>query len=223
MTGVGNLAHARARVSLVGTRCRTGHVGRGELLPSQTFVLRFSYGVRIDWRSTRHTRPDSGVGRRSRTRVPPRTAASTWPSHGWRRTHLDGAGPDGLGVAGRSHRAGSSGERDQVRSHPGRRPCVDRRRLMEVHRSALKHGISADDGRHAAERAVWVVDLIDDVPARQLRLGFDASGRLLELIVLRFDSGKRTADPLDESATAVLRTPPMSCPEADRLMGTRPG
>jgi len=60
---------------------------------------------------------------------------------------------------------------------------------MEVHQSALKHGISADDGRHAVERSVWVVDLDDNDPARQLRLGFDASGRLLELVVLRFDSG----------------------------------
>lgn len=27
------------------------------------------------------------------------------------------------------------------------------------------------------------------MPSRQLRLGFDRSGRLLELVVLRFDSG----------------------------------
>jgi len=66
---------------------------------------------------------------------------------------------------------------------------------MEVHRSALMHGISADDGRYAAERAVWVVDLVDDVATRQLRLGFDASGRLLELIVLRFDSGNELLIP----------------------------
>ena len=31
----------------------------------------------------------------------------------------------------------------------------------------------------------------DDSPARQPRLGFDFSGRLLELIVLRFDSSNR--------------------------------
>ena len=36
---------------------------------------------------------------------------------------------------------------------------------------------------------VFVSDLDDDSPARQFRLGFDGSGRLLELVVLRFDSG----------------------------------
>jgi len=36
---------------------------------------------------------------------------------------------------------------------------------------------------------VFVADLDEDSPARQLRLGFDASGRLLEVVVLRFDSG----------------------------------
>ena len=41
----------------------------------------------------------------------------------------------------------------------------------------------------AAERAVFVSNLDDDSPARQLRLGFDEAGRLLEIVVLRFDSG----------------------------------
>ena len=36
---------------------------------------------------------------------------------------------------------------------------------------------------------MYVADLDDDNPARQFRLGFDPSGRLLELVVLRFDSG----------------------------------
>ena len=35
---------------------------------------------------------------------------------------------------------------------------------------------------------VFVADLGEDGPARQLRLGFDTSGRLLEVVVLRFDS-----------------------------------
>ncbi len=46
-----------------------------------------------------------------------------------------------------------------------------------------------DDAVYAAERAVFVGDLDEDSPARQLRLGFDAAGRLLEVVVLRFDSG----------------------------------
>lgn len=60
---------------------------------------------------------------------------------------------------------------------------------MKIHSSALKHGIEEQDIRVAATASVWVGDLDDDSPARQLRLGFDTAGRLLELVVLRFDSG----------------------------------
>ena len=60
---------------------------------------------------------------------------------------------------------------------------------MKVHDSARKHGVDPDDAVHAAEHAVYVSDLDEDSPARQLRLGFDAAGRLLEVVVLRFDSG----------------------------------
>lgn len=60
---------------------------------------------------------------------------------------------------------------------------------MKVHASALKHGVEPDDAVNAASDPVFVSDLDDDSPARQFRLGFDGSGRLLELVVLRFDSG----------------------------------
>lgn len=60
---------------------------------------------------------------------------------------------------------------------------------MKAHISALKHCISEEDGIYAAQRHVYVADLDDDNPAREFRLGFDPSGRLLELVVLRFDSG----------------------------------
>ena len=60
---------------------------------------------------------------------------------------------------------------------------------MKVHESARKHGVDPADAIHAAVHAVFVADLTDETPARQLRLGFDASGRLLEVVVLRFDSG----------------------------------
>ena len=60
---------------------------------------------------------------------------------------------------------------------------------MKVHDSARKHGIDPKDAIHAAAHAVFVSDLEDDSPARQLRLGFDSAGRLLEVVVLRFDSG----------------------------------
>ncbi|ROQ54488.1 MULTISPECIES: toxin [unclassified Rathayibacter] len=60
---------------------------------------------------------------------------------------------------------------------------------MRVHASALRHGISEEDAVHAAALALWVEDLDEDSPARQLRLGFDTHGRLLETVVLVFDSG----------------------------------
>lgn len=60
---------------------------------------------------------------------------------------------------------------------------------MKVHDSATKHGIDPQDAIQAAENAVFVSDLDEDSPARQLRLGFDAAGRILEVVVLRFDSG----------------------------------
>jgi hypothetical protein len=60
---------------------------------------------------------------------------------------------------------------------------------VEVHASALKHGISAESALTAAANSVYVTDLAEDSPARQLRLGFDNAGRLLELVVLTFDNG----------------------------------
>lgn len=60
---------------------------------------------------------------------------------------------------------------------------------MRVHDSALKHGIDPDDAIQAASWSLWIVDLDEDNPSRQLRLGFDTRGRLLETVVLVFDSG----------------------------------
>ena len=36
---------------------------------------------------------------------------------------------------------------------------------------------------------MYAANLDDDNPSREFRLGFDPSGRLLELVILRFDSG----------------------------------
>ncbi|WP_016693466.1 hypothetical protein [Rhodococcus rhodochrous] len=60
---------------------------------------------------------------------------------------------------------------------------------MKAHKSALKHGIDEADSLYAAQHHVYAADLEDDNPAQKLRLGFDAKGRLLELVILRFDSG----------------------------------
>ncbi|GAA2239911.1 hypothetical protein GCM10010401_10590 [Rarobacter faecitabidus] len=53
----------------------------------------------------------------------------------------------------------------------------------------MKHGIDPEDAIQAATWATWIEDLDEDSPARQLRLGFDTRGRLLETLVLVFDSG----------------------------------
>jgi hypothetical protein len=60
---------------------------------------------------------------------------------------------------------------------------------MKVNDSALKHGIVEDDIVQAATWALWIEELDENNPARQLRLGFGTRGRLLETIVLVFDSG----------------------------------
>ncbi len=60
---------------------------------------------------------------------------------------------------------------------------------MKIHPSALKHGIDVQDAVQAAEWAVWIEPLTEEeTPARELRLGFDTQARLLETVVLIFDS-----------------------------------
>lgn len=60
---------------------------------------------------------------------------------------------------------------------------------MKIRNSALKHGIAPDDIIQAASWPLWIDDLDEDSPARQLRLGFNRQERLLELVVIVFDSG----------------------------------
>ncbi|MGG5259075.1 toxin [Phycicoccus avicenniae] len=61
---------------------------------------------------------------------------------------------------------------------------------MKVHPSALKHGVALEDAVQAAEWAIWIEPLTEDeTPARELRLGFDTGARMLETVVLIFDSG----------------------------------
>jgi hypothetical protein len=61
---------------------------------------------------------------------------------------------------------------------------------VKVHDSALKHGIVAQDAVQAADWPLWVEPLDeDDLPHRELRLGFDTQARLLETVVLIFASG----------------------------------
>ena len=61
---------------------------------------------------------------------------------------------------------------------------------MKVHPSARKHGVSSRDAIQAAEWALWIEPLAGDgPPRRELRLGFDTAARLLETVVLVFETG----------------------------------
>jgi len=61
---------------------------------------------------------------------------------------------------------------------------------VKVHPSALKHGVSSEDAIQAAEWSLWIEPLEENSPPdRELRLGFDTRARLLETVVLVFDSG----------------------------------
>ena len=64
---------------------------------------------------------------------------------------------------------------------------------VRLHPSARKHqksqGLTDLGILQAAGFPLWLEPLDDDLPQRELRLGFDDSGRLLELVVLIFSSG----------------------------------
>jgi hypothetical protein len=56
-------------------------------------------------------------------------------------------------------------------------------------RASAKRGISEEDSVTAATWPALAVSLDDENPGRQLRLGFDNRGWLLELVVLVWDDG----------------------------------
>ncbi len=60
---------------------------------------------------------------------------------------------------------------------------------MDIHPSARKHGIADEDIRAAASDYLIAFLIDDDEPSRELRLGFDTRGRLLETVVLLLDEG----------------------------------
>lgn len=65
---------------------------------------------------------------------------------------------------------------------------------VKLHHSARKHqrahGLTDEGILYAAQFPQWVEPLDVENPQRELRLGFDDAGRLLELVVLIFDSGE---------------------------------
>jgi hypothetical protein len=62
---------------------------------------------------------------------------------------------------------------------------------VKAHRSALKHGVLPEDAVQAADLSLWIEPLEEEEwPHRELRLGFDTQARLLETVVLIFQSGE---------------------------------
>lgn len=61
---------------------------------------------------------------------------------------------------------------------------------MIVAPSARKHGISDEDAKSAAQSVLAGGPLDDENPQRELRIGLDTSGRLLEIVVLLWDDGE---------------------------------
>lgn len=56
--------------------------------------------------------------------------------------------------------------------------------------SARKHGISDEDAIAAAKSVLAGGPLDDEDPRRELRIGLDSAGRLLEIVVLLWDDGE---------------------------------
>lgn len=61
---------------------------------------------------------------------------------------------------------------------------------MEIHESALKHGIAEEDIQHAVSNAVAIDDRDDET---RLYLGAARNGNLLEIVSLRRDDGTELA------------------------------
>jgi hypothetical protein len=66
-----------------------------------------------------------------------------------------------------------------------------RLRRLKTRPCALEHGISPEDAIRAAEWSPRIEPLDDGPPDRELRLGLDTTGRLLETVVLVFESGQQ--------------------------------
>lgn len=62
---------------------------------------------------------------------------------------------------------------------------------MQVHESALKRGLDADEVVRMWSKGTDETVIDDDEPPRYMRLAFDSAGRPWELAALRFDDGAR--------------------------------
>lgn len=65
--------------------------------------------------------------------------------------------------------------------------------FVEVLDSARRHGISDDDILMAGTVFLVAYPLDEGPPSKELRLGFDSAGRLLEVVVLLLEDGDELA------------------------------
>lgn len=61
---------------------------------------------------------------------------------------------------------------------------------MIVSPPARKHGIKDEDAKAAATNVLARGPLDNENPQRELRIGLDTAGRLLEIVVLLWDDGE---------------------------------
>jgi hypothetical protein len=62
---------------------------------------------------------------------------------------------------------------------------------VKINHSARRHGIADADILHATTSRAYESEPDEDIPAKQFVLGFDRHGRLLELVIVTFDSGNQ--------------------------------
>ncbi len=81
-------------------------------------------------------------------------------------------------------------ERDHILEFRGDPQGAGRLGGVKIHDSALRHGVAPEDAVQAADWPLWVEPIDNENwPHRELRLGFDTQARLLETVVLIFESG----------------------------------
>ncbi|EPD69203.1 hypothetical protein HMPREF1219_01428 [Corynebacterium pyruviciproducens ATCC BAA-1742] len=76
----------------------------------------------------------------------------------------------------------------------------------------MRQNLTDDDILYATAWPQWIEPLDEEDPHRELRLGFDPNGRLLEIVVLIFDSGNELvihAMKARQQYLRLLRNPPL--------------
>ena len=84
--------------------------------------------------------------------------------------------------------------------------------LVDVHRSARKHGVRDADIQHVVDHQLARYEISDDDgPTRFLLIGVDRAANLLEVVMIERDDGSHVAIhamPLRPSYRHLLPTPP---------------